>query len=783
MKITSTLLAVVFSMLLTACAQTQNATQTTAPAPGAKPEVVAIGKGSYASFPPPQVEKVSRETLTRTLYLMPEAAKRPIPTNQWWTHLLIDRYSGRLYPFPHQIRTDKEGIEFFFPWRWNGSGSDPEFENPLRISGENFQPADARAKSWSDWLLTFRLAESDTKFFDVTLGRGLPYLWIEATGVTPQLNIGADATFFGADGQNAPLPLEGDTLGISFKGRSYGLFAPTGTRFSRAGDKLSVNFTGAKKFLVLCPLVKPADITLFRRFAFAIPRQTRLNWSYDPQRAEVTTKWHIETEPLQGTEKRLLQGWLPHHYRETVNDLKWAGPEYLSPRGTLKLATGNDFSITYPFRGLPFSLPQPQKTGLPNDFDEARLKDYITRYATRTDYGEDTYWGGKHLLQWGQYLWMAHATNDDDNAKKLQASLKKALVDWLTYTPDEKSRFFARYPRWQALIGFNTSYGSEAFNDQHFHYGYFTTAGAMLGFDDPQFLKDYGPMLRLVAKQYANWEREDTNFPFLRTFDTWEGHSWAGGFSSPTGNNQESSSEAMQSWAGLFWLGQALGDEKMAATGAMGYAMESRATQEYWFNQRGGNFSPNWKHDVVGMVWSAGNNYGTYFSGDPAWIWGIQWLPMTPALGYLTEDSEFAKKSFGQMWAARKAKEGDFDVNKLGAALGNVILGQAAQVNPDWVAAQMDELWAANSPVAKDNDTPGLTYYFAHTNRTLGKIVLNRHLDWPLSRVYFNSRTKEYTIVAFNPATTPRPTKVYEDDKVIGQVMLPPRQLTSIRQK
>jgi endoglucanase Acf2 len=283
-------------------------------------------------------------------------------------------------------------------------------------------------------------------------------------------------------------------------------------------------------------------------------------------------------------------------------------------------------------------------------------------------------------------------------------------------------------------------------------------------------------MARLVAKQYANWDRTDSNFPFLRTFDIWEGHSWAGGLSGGTGNNQESSSEAMQSWSGLFLLGQALGDKDMTAAGAMGYAMESRATMEYWFNIHGDNWSPNWKHKVVGMVWSGGNSYSTYFSGDAAWIWGIQWLPMSPALAYLVEDPDFAKKSFGEMWAARKASpEGEIDFDKIGPALSNVLLSQAAQVNPDWTAQQMDELWDKNSKVAKDNDTPGLTYYFAHSNRTLGAIQWDTWMSLPLSRVYSNPQTKTTTYIAYNPTNMPQIAQVFKAGQKIGAIKVPAR--------
>lgn len=775
---------------MTSCAYSQsekpgreNATEDV-PAVGAIPKVVAVGKGSYASFPPPEVDKQSRATLEKQLYLTPDALNKPIPTNQWWTNLLVDRYAGQLWAFPHQVSANKDGLDIAFPTRWNDSGSDPVSEHPLRIGGQDFAPEDARAKTWSDWLLTFRLGESANKYLDVTLGRGLPYVWIEPKGVVPTFRVEGDASFFSPDGGDVALPSTSSAIGLTMGGRSYGLFAPTGTVFSRQGDLVSAEFPAGKQFLVICPLTAKTDLATFQKYAYAIPRSSRMTWTYSPEKAEVETQWHLDTQVLQGTEKRLIQGWLPHHYRGTQNNLTFNSLSYLTPRGTMKCAVGTDFSIAYPFRGFPPMSPPPRKVGLPHDYDETRMRDYLARHATRDKVADDTYWSGKSLTTAAQYVFIANQLKDPSEQKlrdNLKAALTDWLTDWLTYAPGEKAHFFARYPNWKALIGFNTSYGSEAFNDQHFHLGYFTSSGAMLGFLDPQWLKDYGPMLRLLAKQYANWEREDPNYPYLRCFDIWEGHSWAAGLSSPTGNNQESSSEAMQGWSGLYLLGTALNDPKMQAAGAMGYAMEARAVQEYWFNQNGGNWSPSWKHDVLGMVWSGGNNYGTYFSGDPAWIWAIQWIPMSPDLSYLAEDPAFAKKSFGQMWAARKAsKEGEIDLNKLGTGLGNVVLSQAAQVNPDWTAEQLDALWESDSPVAHDNDTPGLSYFFAHSNRYLGKIATDYRLSSGLGRVYTNERTKTTTYCAFNPTSTAQKVRVWKGDKNLGTFVAAPRSLTAV---
>lgn len=739
-----------------------------------EPSIVAVGKGSYASFPLAANDKDTKNVLTRPLYTMDE--KRALPTNHWWTNLLVDKFAGQLWAFPHQVKANEQGLDFTYPTTWNGEGRDPISDFPIAIRGDNFKPQDARAKTWGDWTLTFRMAESPDEYWDVTLGRGLPYLWIESHGVAPILQLGNGATFFGKDGNAALLPASGDAFGLTYGGRSYGVFAPDNTRFRSAEGKIFVEFADDKSFLVLCPLPSPKDIATFYQFAFAIPRDSKMNWVYQPEKAQVTTGWHLTTELLKGNEKRLIQGWLPHHWRDTINDLKFNSAEFRTPRGTMKCAPGLDFRIIYGFGGLPPFLPAPQKTGLPHDFDPARMHDNLARYATRDKYGDDTYWGGKSLLQLAQYMMAAREMNDP-SFEKLRDNLRVALTDWFTYTPGEKAHYFARYPRWKALVGFNTSYGSEAFNDHHFHYGYFTTSAALLALVDPNFAKDFGPMARLVAKEYANWER-DEEFPFLRTFDVWEGHSWAGGFSSGTGNNQESSSEAVQSWAGLFWLGQALGDKEMAATGAMGYATETRAVMEYWFNIHGDNFSPNYKPPIAGMVWSGGQMFRTYFSGDPAWVYAIQWLPMSPALSYLARDPAWAKKSLETMLTMQEKQTKKSGIVPLGPALGNVVLGYQQLFDPDSVAAMMDELWDKNDPIAHDNDTPGLTYFHTHAGRSVGQIQWNYHLSLPLSRVYFNPRTKVWSYMVFNPTAQPQNATVYKDGAPIGTIAAASRVLT-----
>ncbi|MCW3052911.1 MAG: hypothetical protein JWN14_2081 [Chthonomonadales bacterium] len=759
--------------------------------------VVQMGKGSYASSPPASMGEKVQAFQKRDLFLVKDDG-RPIPTNKWWSQLVVSRFARSLWAYPLKVDTSEKGLDLFFPVRWGSDGRDPVSDLPLNVSGANFKPVDARAKDWSDWAVSFRMAETPTKYLDVTLGEGMPAVWIECHGVTPQLTLpgGAETGFFDLTGKPCTLPASGDGIGLRYRDRQFGLFTPDNTRFRFENGRLSLTFAGRSQFLVLCPLPTAKDIAVFHRYAYAIPRSTRMSWAYDPIKAVVTTTWKITTEPLKGDNTQILQGWIPHHYRHTTNDLAFNNLDFLSPRGKLRCTAGNSFTISYPYTGIVPNLPGPKSIGGSHDYAAARMHQYLAELAAHPKFAADTYWGGKDVLRFGQCALMAQQTHDPTYGAFV-GSLRKAMADWFTYKEGKRDHFFAYYPHWKSLVGVSPSYGSEEFNDHHFHYGYFTFAAALLAIQDPTFAADYGGMAKLVAKDYANWDRTDTRFPFLRTFDIWAGHSWAGGTSSPGGNNQESSSEAVQSWAGLIFLGQALSDPAMRDTGIAGYAMETEATREYWFNQGGDVFPPEWKHPVVGMVWSGGNLYGTYFSGDPAWIYAIQWLPASPMLSYLVRDPAFARQSYANMCrdyeahereeANRAPKPGEkphlpakATIASFGPALSSVMLGYRLMFDPDWAAEQLDALWQTpGDTIAHNAEEMATIYYQTHAMRHLGQVDWSCHGSSPTAMVYQDPATKHRTYVVWNPSDRPETVRFYEHGREIGHLVAGPHTLTN----
>jgi len=665
--------------------------------------------------------------------------------------------------------------------------------NPALRYTSSFSPVQSSVTDWSDWGFRFGLPDAQGNRMNLTLARGVPFVWTSYTGVQPVLNVGS-VTLYGTNGaviNTGSGSFSASAFAFNYQGRNFGVFAPDNTSFTVTGNIIQAALAGgANNYLVYGVLPAISNLNEFAGYAYAEVTGTEMDWVYNRTNGSVDTTWKLTTTPLKAGQTNTLQGWLPHHYRTTRNNLSFKPYTYLTPRGIMQVAAGNNFQLSYNFHGIAPALPPPQTNGLPNDYVAAWLTNYIANFASagHPTLDNETYGAGKELAITAQYMTFARQMGMTNQVAALKQGLENLLENWFTYTPGESSYFFARYTNWPAMIGFSASYGTEAFNDNHFHYGYFMDTTALLGTEDTNFLAQFGPMARMVAKEYANWDRTDTNFPFFRTFDIWEGHSWAGGFSSAGGENQESSSEAMNSWVGLFLVGNLLGDTNMTAAGAMGYSFESAAVNEYWQDMYRTNFPAVYGEGSAGILQSGGMAYATYFDGDPAWVYAIQWVPENHWNNYLARNTNFANWQLTNMWHERVLAS-EYGINgftladannatALGGYLGNYVLGFELLFNPDDVAAQFQSAYITNAGIATDPVYSGVTYYLTHSLRGLGEPDANYYTSIPTSQVYLNSRTGVRTAIIYNPAPTNQTATIYNAGVAAGYSVVPPGVLT-----
>lgn len=776
-------------------------------------DIVRVGQGSYASYTPLIKSKSTTHTPDaygntgdqsqfmqyRKLYVK-EREGQPIPTNDWWTNLITEQYSGHLWSYPQFIQAQRNGLDIQHPTFWIDNGTEMKSNTILNISGTDFKPESATATQWHDWDVEFSMIDGD-KSMDITMAHGTPFTWIELQNLSPRItltnsnwtsaqhNKEADTEILNAHGA----PITGSTTTSSFimkKDRdAYGVFLPEGTSLSIDNKAVKLHFSGTQQYIIVACLNSIDEMETLSPFAYSIPRNTHVDWRYDATAGKVHTQWTIEAESLNGGQVNVLQGFLPHQYRDTGNPttLPFNRITYNTPRGKLRMATGNQFNIDYNFYGMLPYYAMPNNTDGDHPFSMDKMLKMLKNYADNGTFGSDTYWGGKGLTQMALYMMFAREMGDTALFVQCRDRLKENLIDWYTFTPGENDRFFARFERWGGLVGYNTSYDSETFNDHHFHYGYFSLASALLALVDKDFRDNYGEMARLVVKDYANWERQDTRFPFFRTFDPWAGHSFAGGMGDGNGNGQESSSEAMQGWGGMYLLGVALGDREMRDAGLFGWVSEARGVAEYWFDRHddpsadysvanyhqqtteGYNipyslFSSTYSRDGVEHTMTPpynsnltchGVGWWTYFGWDAIFMQGIQWMPISPALDYLSENKKFAAWDYQRLmqdkiiggWHADSKTSAGYLGDSGG--WGNVALSYLQQSNPEEAAKIFDECWEQGDKEFTQFNTNGITYFITHSHLSHGDLDWTVTADYPTARAFNKNGTRTYQI--FNP--------------------------------
>ncbi len=688
---------------------------------------VRVGGGSYASYVPLSKSRTSEhggcqayQMEHRRLYLPDSLLARlgtangsrqgtmALPTNDWWTYALVNTWTGKIWMYPGWVEATGDGVDIGYPDYWEPTGCEVKWDTPLRVTftnsvtGRKAAFREALVDSWSDFMMSFIMQDGEA-WVRVTCMHGSPVVWFEAQGIT----------------MNATNP---------------------------DADKYAV-FT-QDHCLSVALLTDGMNADSFAPYAFRIPRKTRIDYHYDANNSSLSTTFHID--------QAVIIGFLPHHYYASFH-FPLSTSNYLTPRGQMRLAEGNDFTFTYPVHSMLPYFPAPMEWG--EDFSSARMAELNNDYAKRGSFGADTYWGGKGLTQMAHYMTFALQTGDTATFRMAKQRLKDVLIDWYTFTPGEERYYFARYPRWGALVGMDPSYDSDTFNDHHFHYGYFIYSSAILCLLDDEFRTQYGPMAREVARDYANWQRS-ADEPWFRTLDPYCGHSFAGGLGNQgNGNGQESTSEAIQGWGGVWMLGAALQDHDMMEAGIFGYTLETRATAEYWFdrNRRNIDFT-KYNHPYCCNLTMQGVGWWTWFSGDPVWMHSIQWLPVSPVLtNYLSEDLAFARWDYTQMYAAKEVGDYEAAQNGLGeeSGLGNVCLSYLSLFDADSAARVWNRMDRMGKALAKDPDTGGITYWLAHSHKALGEKRYDIFANHPLACAYTDTLAHRTTYAVYNVSSAP----------------------------
>ncbi|MDA7857869.1 glycosyl hydrolase [bacterium] len=700
----------------------------------------------------------------------------PVHSNDWWTSILIKQYSREIDAFPLIYKFDSSGLGVDYPGGgtyWDNANLDSViagYNKDFSLGFDGASVSSASVDGYSDWTVDVAMTGTGGKECKVTLLHGSPFGYATFKNCQPQL----DGVTFGS----TSFPHNGDKIWVKYGTNYYGFFAPSGTSWTKAGNTISVTLGGSNDYFSFAVMTSSSDLSYFYNHAYAFVSDTTVSWNYDEDSSKVETTYTLTTQlKRSGFSSTPLICLFPHQYKHS--NAVTESIEYSTLRGKLELYEGASFTTELDFHGIIPYFPEPisytgttySKYHLQSLVDD--IEDDLASEIFTNPYGDETYWIGKRLGRCSKIIPVADQIGDTTARDYFISSLRSELANWYDYDGIETSKYFCYFPisQWGVLIGYPTGaqFHLNWLDDHHFHYGYFVYASAILAMYDSSFINDYGGMVELLIRDYNSPYRNDLMFPFLRCFDIYEGHSWANGYGGgfdDSGCDQESTSEAINSWVGMYLWGLATNNKTYRDAGVYGYVTEISSVKEYWFDEEGDVFHADYRDGgniMASLVWGGKYEHSTWFSTEPECIHGIQWIPVTPASLYLGYNLTYAESNYDAMVIENGGDENQWH---------DIIWKYQSLFDPTEVVMKYDE-----NKTADDGNTWAETYNFIQNMKSLGTVDTSVYADAPSYAVF--TKSGERTYIAYNPSTTDELKVSFYDPSLLGYFVVPPNSLNA----
>ena len=571
--------------------------------------------------PQPEVQRSSPALVSQTaLQALPHksassadfshlAAQVLPPTNSWLSGLVLQAEPKAVYPMPLSFRATDGGFEVGLP---HVSSTATEIDGQhvpgmmAKISGATgFQLGRYDKVSAT---LSYR-SGSQTQG-TVTLSEGSPFVFYHAT----------TASTLTLQQVNPADIVVQNTHYIRFRvaGQLYVISAARGTLSEAAGViRLRLPTGQDAAFYAL-----PGDTDELQPYAANAVRSVSVENRSSGNQEQTTLHYHtVNGQPT-------AVAFLPYTHLPSDGVIA----HYASIYGAMPVKAGISFVTSVP--AVP---PQAElQLGALTTAQRKQLAALLTADSKHTAITpSDSYFAGKQLARAANLLSVAEQLHQTAQATTLKARLQQAFATRLT------QQYWYYDTGLHGVAAATAGFGSEDFNDHHFHYGYWLYAAAILAKYDDHFKQTYQKQLNLLAADIASYQA-GSQFPVTRTYDPYAGHSWAAGLAPfADGNNQESSSEAVHAWNGVALWGAATGNRSLEQTGRWLLANEVHAAATIWrVPDTADPALQNYSSPVVDITFGGKRVYSTFFSDQPSAKLGIQLIPMDPSMVVLASDKQ-----------------------------------------------------------------------------------------------------------------------------------------------
>lgn len=544
---------------------------------------------------------------------MPKHNVSPIVSNQWYSNIYTTFPTQPIFVMPQAYKLTPQGLEVSLPKVKKTSNTIFASFNPDFSVGFDQPLQKPTITSIGDWNINV-LMKAGNNALSFSLSHGTPF---------------------------TVLHVKGDTLTFTLKG-SFEVLDSGKNIITGNGNKTSNNFMlSANNNYYAIVLNQDAEATVFnntvviknpkRIFIGILDNNNHYNLFVQNAQAEIVNTYaDIRVDTSNSTTVFTLDSpatplivLYPHQIDTLQNHLPKLG-EYDSLRGKLRLVKTDTF--TQQLQNLEPSLTFQQLTPLPDDFIKA-LKADIADIMLKPIPASKDYFLGTWFGKASSLLQLAKSAGLTKEQQTLIEFLEPKFESALANFNYDKAK--------TSVLATTPEFGNENLNDHHFHYGYYIRTAAVLSSLDPSYTNKIKDKITPLVNDIATYTRDSKNYPFLRNFDAYESHSWADGFANfGDGNNQESTSEAINAWYGVFLWGTVTNDNQLKTIGLYLYNSEIQGAKYYWFGKNGMYINP-YAHPMASLVWGGKVDFATWFSGETNMKYGIQLLPFTPASVYL----------------------------------------------------------------------------------------------------------------------------------------------------
>ncbi|PRP82665.1 glycoside hydrolase family 81 protein [Planoprotostelium fungivorum] len=597
----------------------------------------------------------------------------PYPTNMWFSSSGVDTgESPAAGPYPYQYQQTNTSIKIALPHErvFDGTSLRTYMNTELALGAAEFTANDKKyhkVQYWDELALHTQWYNGATTMSPLMV-QGAAYFTVQYNAATVTVTRDSNRNFLTLNGQtlsNTPVTVTGTKFQFNnTQGSTWLIYAL---------DNKSITFSATSTVFQAT-----SQWTGILRFAFynvSVPAQKQ---TYDAHYASYPTAVNI-TSSVSGdtatvsynfvaagdSNVPLLMMTLPHQ-RDVLQSPGVDGSvQFLNTKGYFKSVIGNTWTLQLDLPTITWRAPRSPEPSCVSLLEETLAYDIANSAVPMPN---DVYFWGGSVARIARMAVIADELNRPDLVQQAVTKVKASLEPHYNHSVCSGCVKLGYDVEWFGIIALdglsdpNAEFGNSYYNDHHFHYGYFLFAFSVISKFDPTYMDSHNWLPQALARDFANPSKNDPYFPKARMFDFYHGHSWASGIGYGGGDrNEESTSEAVNSYYSLSLYGLVTGNNDLYNWGRIILAQEIISAKRYWHIYTPENDphpnDPTYPADqsfnlhhlatFAEVNSGSGSSAGawTWFGAQASYVSGIEMLPFTP-ISELLVDPVWAKSVY-----------------------------------------------------------------------------------------------------------------------------------------